>query len=53
MTNGASTVRQGVILMRIPNSLKQFGIEQAVDYITRDPEKNLPTLMSWPCLNPG
>ena len=33
--------------MRIPNSLKQFGIEQAVDYITRDPEKNLPTLMSW------
>ena len=33
--------------MHIPNSLKQFGIEQAVDYITKDPEKNLPTLMSW------
>lgn len=33
--------------MHIPNSLKQFGIEQAIDYITKDPEKNLPTLMTW------
>ena len=33
--------------MHIPNSLKPFGIEQAVDYITKDPEKNLPTLMTW------
>jgi len=33
--------------MRIPNSLKQFGIEQAVNYISRDPEKNMPVLMDW------
>jgi len=33
--------------MQIPNSLKKFGIEQAVDYITKDPEKNLPKLMDW------
>ena len=33
--------------MAIPNSLKKFGIEQAVDYIVKDPEKNLSTLMNW------
>jgi MoaA/NifB/PqqE/SkfB family radical SAM enzyme len=33
--------------MQIPNSLKKFGIEQAVNYLTKDPEKNLPTLMGW------
>ena len=33
--------------MQIPNSLKKFGIEQAIDYITKDPEKNLPKLMDW------
>lgn len=33
--------------MQIPNSLKKFGIEQAVNYIGKDPEKNLPTLMEW------
>jgi MoaA/NifB/PqqE/SkfB family radical SAM enzyme len=33
--------------MQIPNSLKKFGIEQAVNYITKDPEKNLPKLMDW------
>lgn len=33
--------------MRIPNSLTQFGIEQAVNYISKDPEKNMPILMDW------
>lgn len=33
--------------MQIPNSMKKFGIEQAVNYITKDPEKNLPKLMDW------
>ena len=33
--------------MQIPNSLKKFGIEQAVNYLNKDPEKNLPTLMEW------
>lgn len=33
--------------MQIPNNLKKFGIEQAVDYMTKDPEKNLPKLMDW------
>ncbi|MCI2058022.1 MAG: radical SAM protein [Oscillibacter sp.] len=33
--------------MQIPNSLKKFGIEQAVSYLSKDPEKNLPTLMNW------
>jgi len=33
--------------MQIPNSLKKFGIEQAVDYITKDPVTNLPKLMDW------
>ena len=33
--------------MQIPNSLKKFGIEQAINYLSRDPEKNLPKLMAW------
>ena len=33
--------------MQIPNSLKKFGIEQAINYLSRDPEKNLPKLMEW------
>lgn len=33
--------------MQLPNSMKKFGIEQAVNYITKDPEKNLPKLMDW------
>ena len=33
--------------MQIPNNLKKFGIEQAIDYVVKDPEKNLPKLMEW------
>lgn len=33
--------------MQIPNSLKKFGIEQAINYLSKDPEKNLPRLMEW------
>ncbi|MCI2106183.1 MAG: radical SAM protein [Intestinimonas sp.] len=33
--------------MQIPNSLKKLGIEQAVNYLEKDPEKNLPKLMDW------
>ena len=33
--------------MQIPNSLKKFGIEQAINYLSKDPEKNLPKLMEW------
>ena len=33
--------------MQIPKSLTKFGIERAVSYIAKDPEKNLPKLMAW------
>jgi MoaA/NifB/PqqE/SkfB family radical SAM enzyme len=33
--------------MQIPNSLKKIGIEQAINYLNKDPEKNLPQLMEW------
>ena len=33
--------------MQIPNSLKKRGIEQAVEYLSKDPEANLPKLMEW------
>ncbi|MCI2057298.1 MAG: radical SAM protein [Oscillibacter sp.] len=33
--------------MQIPNSLKKIGIEQAIDYLAKDPEKNMPKLMEW------
>ena len=33
--------------MQIPMGLKKLGIEQAVEYISKAPEKNLPKLMDW------
>ena len=33
--------------MQIPMGLKELGIEQAVEYISKAPEKNLPKLMDW------
>lgn len=33
--------------MRVPNSVTEFAIKEAVNYITKNPEKNLPKLMSW------
>ncbi len=33
--------------MHLPNSLTQLAIKEAVNYITRNPEKNLPNLMNW------
>ena len=33
--------------MYIPQGLQKLGVEQAVEYIARDPEKNLPKLMDW------
>lgn len=33
--------------MQIPNNLKKFGMEQAVSYITKDPEKNALKIMDW------
>jgi MoaA/NifB/PqqE/SkfB family radical SAM enzyme len=33
--------------MRLPNSVTEFAIKQAVNYLVKDPEKNLPKLMDW------
>ena len=33
--------------MQIPMGLEKLGIEQAVEYISKAPEKNLPKLMDW------
>lgn len=33
--------------MQFSNTLKKIGIEQAVGYLSRDPEKNMPKLMAW------
>ncbi|HPR91057.1 MAG TPA: radical SAM protein, partial [Synergistaceae bacterium] len=33
--------------MQVPNSLKKIGIEQAVNYLVKNPEKNVPKLMDW------
>ena len=33
--------------MQFANSVKKFGLEQAMDYISKDPVKNLPKLMDW------
>lgn len=33
--------------MRLPNGLTELAIKEAVNYITRNPEKNLPKLMKW------
>jgi MoaA/NifB/PqqE/SkfB family radical SAM enzyme len=33
--------------MQFSNSIKKFGLEQAMDYISKDPMKNLPKLMDW------
>lgn len=33
--------------MNIKNSLAEIGVKQAVEFITKNPEKNLPKLMSW------
>lgn len=33
--------------MHLPNGVTEFAIKQAVNYLTKDPEKNLPKLMDW------
>ena len=33
--------------MRLPASIKAFGITRALDYLERDPDANLPRLMEW------
>lgn len=33
--------------MRLPNGLTSLAIKEAVNYITKNPEKNLPKLMKW------
>ena len=33
--------------MRLPNGVTEFAIKQAVNFLTKDPEKNLPRLMDW------
>ncbi len=33
--------------MKVPEGLTAFGIKEAVEYITKDPQKNLPKLMNW------
>lgn len=33
--------------MKIPNSLKKIGIEQAIGYLEKDPVANIPKLLNW------
>lgn len=33
--------------MQVSNNIKKYGIEKAVGYISKNPEKNLPKLMDW------
>ncbi|SMC82999.1 radical SAM protein [Papillibacter cinnamivorans] len=33
--------------MRLPNGVTKFAIQEAVDYITKNPDKNLPKLIGW------
>ena len=33
--------------MQISKSIQKFGISQALDYLNKDPAKNLPKLMDW------
>lgn len=33
--------------MKLSSGLAEFGVRHAVDYVTKNPEKNLPKLMNW------
>lgn len=33
--------------MQLSDKIKKFSVEQAIDYLTRNPVKNLPKLLDW------
>lgn len=33
--------------MQLPDKIKKFSVEQAIDYLNRNPVKNLPKLLDW------
>jgi len=45
--NSPEKLRKEENVMRLPNGVTEFAIKQAVNFLTKDPEKNLPKLMDW------
>ena len=46
--NGVSfSVTKEEIFMQLSDKIKKFSVEQAIDYLNRNPVKNLPKLLDW------